>query len=509
MGVGFFLEPPLSEPTFEGGENIFVQRATLADSILPTYLDPFTYNSLYYGGFYDFIKPYLPKQYIIESILVLYVSSVLFLSYLLHRILFILPGIFYMILVWYGFSESSMVCLLLLIIWLMNRITHLLSKKESKDVPFATAAFYPREKPEPWLKGSVHPLGLMIVILGVAIALGPEAYSTNLRGVFVIIAVLFGSVIVPGVGGHSTFGLLGIGALFLLALFIFPQVMGAVVDAIVFAIKPKEAPILDPIAQASRLLTPSSTDLPFTLAITTTNFSHYIRALVGFIFQWWCFYDDVLGPGAAIEEATRTKRKAPEQGKAIIASNFTSNWVMTNIVSLLYYIYTCSWTGLMVYLTAAMFTGIVWQLIGKKVWAGRGQAATNTEMRGSMMFSFGEGPSALRILILKFALGINLAQLGLVEYRSWLWAIIAVSYLFWRCDRTKTFMLGLTSMNLSLIYDAVMLRNPVNQSLEDNQEPAYTPVANFSSSSGEVPRQSTAVLQAQRREANGINIEPG
>lgn len=112
----------------------------------------------------------------------------------------------------------------------------------------------------------------------------------------------------------------------------------------------------------------------------------------------WVVIDDLLGPGAAINEAATFHIKNIGTQERGIAAMYNGSWWSIVLLE----VFLCYWTNnvytttLLIISTAA--TWFLWNKVGRRKWIGRGKGVNLVNVRSGYAMVFGQGPEGPKIV---------------------------------------------------------------------------------------------------------------
>lgn len=453
-----------------------------------TLVDPFTSRSMETGGFAEYIVDTVGySKYLAVILLISYILLLFLIVSALNRITCILPVGFIGYLVYLGYPSKSFISAIILVMMIVYRVCRHSNRARDQEVHrrVGDMYLYPPSKTSKFFSGGISLPSLLLIIFLISMCLAPEEYAIQLRCIAPIMLVLLGSSSVPGVGGHSTMGMLCLLILALMGLMVSPQVMAAITDTLIHSIRPKSPPIIDP-AQVLQAAVAEGWSLPSWWP-TTSSPGGFMRIMIGSSFQWWLCLDDFSGPSFTLFENTKTRVRDPGSVQRRSAGIYNSKWVTSSIFTIIMYYVLGWWSALISNMLSFCLVFVAWRYIGASVWEGWGQSLANTNSRQDMVMVIGGGPTGLRKLILIVSLMVSMVICLSQGHLNWIFMgfilICAVSY-----DETSSlFVLGLLTLNTSLVWYAIRVPDPVNADLRKSQIPAYSPSVGYNSSEGYNP----------------------
>lgn len=452
-------------------------KADFYDGGSQTLFDPYT-NDLIEHGLLDYIIDKLGyHEHHFYHFSIAYILILFLIIFTINRVFFLLPPLLLGFLCWKGLPQSSMLPMIMFAIWIMSRLRTLYGSDKEQE-KHLVPQFLPQTKTG--ISARTYQI-FFIVALMVMTAVINEEYATRMRPIVPILLVLMGSTLVPGVGGHSTMGMISLLFLFLTGFMIFPQVSAAIEMALTEMIKPRGT--LPPIAEIRETSSSVLGNRNFEFLVSLTSAAGLFRIMIGFIVQWWLFFDDFLGASFTLNELMKIKNRSDVNNRKV-AGIYSSHWVSSLILTVVLNFYISAYISLVLFTMAGFITWFAWRYLGSSIWEGRGQVASSTDNRQGIMIVFGEGPSDFRKLLVWVCATICICQLAIFESYSWSVILILAFLLTCRSTQAQCFVLGIASVNLTLIWYAIKLHNPLNSTLEEAQIPAYSPTVGWNSSEG-------------------------
>ncbi|ALL52915.1 hypothetical protein [Wuhan flea virus] len=400
------------------------------------------------------------------ALVIIYIT----IAHLLHRVCSMLPPIFYVANICY-FPESRGLAIALGVIWFVRKVMNV--REKPKDTGFWEGFNERHYQPRNWQWLETY-LALGILI-GMTYLINNYSYGRSFEGVWILSVVILLARVVPGVGANSVMGVSVVFLFVIIGVMTIPDIMRMSLMALKETLKAEATeyqPVVEPWYEYTGHMDWQLKWLR--LGIGINNIWDLLRKAMGYVPVIWTILDSFLGPGEAIStaSATTSRREVKFEG---IAAIYSDSWWLILVSE----VFLSWWIGSMI--TLLLITVVVvgvyllWNCVGRREWIGRGQGVTMTNTRAGYLMVFGQGPVALRQLIVKISACIAWACL-LITHTSNIVALASLSLVFClQSERATSVMLSIAAMNPALFYRAIRQPRPFTESLINVMKDAYTP----------------------------------
>lgn len=390
----------------------------------------------------------------------------------------------------YGFTvyldqDHAMLAKCLGVIWVVTKFIKAFCTKKEKETTYE-AMFYKPQKATDWYaigRGMGFYVDLSIII-GLTYLVYGTGYGQMFHGVWVIVNIMIFSRNIPGVGGNSNLGLITLVFISGLVIILLPDIYSKLLKITVKTLEPVRMAeeSIGVAAPIGGILGDFKNPFEPLFSLSSHSFVDALRSCTGNFISGWLIFDDWLGAGYALSTATTIRMRTGDaklSGTAGLYSGLTVFWVLGDL-----FLSVRSGAVLRVILTliSIVSAACAWFTFGVKVWSGRGQGVMLTEARANFGFIFGNGPTGMRIAILRLC-----CFTGSVCFMCRTNANIAIGIFLMTItsfisERAMTIILGLLSMQPSLIMQGLTRVKPITESLQNATVDAYSSLGENSGS---------------------------
>nr|QPZ88379.1 hypothetical protein [Soybean thrips virus 1] len=398
-------------------------------------------------------------------------------SYLLWRITVVAPLIFHAFIIYH--QGMILMSVFSIFTWLVALVRKMTTKNE-KDKMLAPLYSYEHQ----YQRDSSYEIWHSYLILGVFLLI---SWSQNVypdwrfhSGSSVFIAAMHLIKMVPGVGAHSTTGLIGMILLIFFAIYCSPS---ALEDTMMLARRMLSSPtqtievtpFIDVPVQVTSWGDRDWWRLP-RLGISYSSFPDMIRFAVGHVPSFWVVLDDLYGPGLATTSIIDILVKKDLREKFIGSVRY-SPMILFVLFEIIFYSFMADYVSLVLQFVSMTIVYVIWRFHAEPKWKERGAAATATSVRADAQIPRSDVENCrlyvtcICCILSGFCL---VARMG--GSTGWIVMFTFISTFY--SERVGTGLLGLFTGNYLLILLSFIMRKPLTKSYREctmagSEDPTY------------------------------------